>query len=188
LDVAVHAIGDAAVREALGAYEETGAVGSIEHAQLMSREDSRTMARLGIRASVQPAHLLDDRDLTESFWPDRTDRCFALRWLHDDGVDVVFGSDAPVSPLDPWDAMAAAVHRSADDREPWHPEQALSVHEALAASTDGLGTVAVGHPADLALLDADPLPGGSSSEQAKALRAMTVAATWVGGRLAHLDL
>ncbi|MCW2827882.1 MAG: amidohydrolase, partial [Marmoricola sp.] len=126
--------------------------------------------------------------LSESFWPDRTDRCFALRWLHDDGVDVVFGSDAPVSPLDPWDAMAAAVHRSADDREPWHPEQALSVHEALAASTDGLGTVAVGHPADLALLDADPLPRGSSSEQAKALRAMTVAATWVGGRLAHLDL
>ena len=44
------------------------------------------MARLGVRASVQPAHLLDDRDLTESFWPDRTDRCFALRWLHDDGV------------------------------------------------------------------------------------------------------
>ena len=53
------------------------------------------MARLGIRASVQPAHLLDDRDLTESFWPDRTDRCFALRWLHDDGVELALGSDAP---------------------------------------------------------------------------------------------
>jgi predicted amidohydrolase YtcJ len=188
LEVAVHAIGDAAVREALAAYAETGASGSIEHAQLMGREDSRTMARLGIRASVQPAHLLDDRDLTESFWPDRTDRCFALRWLHDDGVEVVFGSDAPVSPLDPWDAMAAAVHRSADDREPWHAEQALTVHEALAASTNGLGTVAVGHPADLALLDADPLPTGSSGEQAEALRAMRVAATWVGGRQAHYAL
>lgn len=188
LEVAVHAIGDAAVREALAAYDETGATGTIEHAQLMSREDSRTMARLGIRASVQPAHLLDDRDLTESFWPDRTDRCFALRWLHDDAVEVVFGSDAPVSPLDPWDAMAAAVHRSADDREAWHPEQALTVHEALAASTNGLGTVAPGHPADLALLDADPLPEGSPAEQAKALRAMQVAATWVGGRQAHYAL
>ncbi len=187
LDVAVHAIGDAAVREALAAYEETGAVGTIEHAQLMHREDSKTMARLGIRASVQPAHLLDDRDLTESFWPDRTDRCFALRWLHDDGVEVVFGSDAPVSPLDPWDAMAAAVHRSADEREPWHAEQALTVHEALAASTNGLGTVTVGHPADLALLDANPLPDGTSREQAQALRSMHVAATWVGGRLAHTD-
>jgi predicted amidohydrolase YtcJ len=111
-----------------------------------------------------------------------------LRWLHDDGVEVVFGSDAPVSPLDPWDAMAAAVHRSADDREAWHPEQALTVHEALAASTNGLGTVALGHPADLALLDADPLPAGSPAEQAKALRAMRVAATWVGGRQAHYAL
>ena len=185
LDVAIHAIGDAAVREALGAYEETGATGTIEHAQLMSREDSRTMARLGIRASVQPAHLLDDRDLTETFWPDRTDRCFALRWLHDDGVEVVFGSDAPVSPLDPWDAMAAAVHRSADDREPWHPEHALTVHEALAASTNGLGTVDVGHPGDLALLDSDPLPQGTSGEQARALRSMSVAVTWVDGNLVH---
>lgn len=187
LEVAVHAIGDAAVREALAAYEETRATGTIEHAQLMNREDSRTMARLGVRASVQPAHLLDDRDLTETFWPDRTERCFALRWLHDDGVHVVFGSDAPVSPLDPWDAMAASVHRSADERDPWHPEQALTVHEALAASTNGLGTVSVGHPGDLALLDADPLPGGSSREQALALRSMRVAATWVDGRLAHSD-
>ncbi len=188
LEVAVHAIGDQAVREALAAYSETGAAGTIEHAQLINREDSRTMARLGIRASVQPAHLLDDRDLTESFWPDRAERCFALRWLLDDGVEVVFGSDAPVSPLDPWDAVAAAVHRSADDRDPWHGEQALTVHEALAASTDGLGTVAPGHPADLTLLDADPLPRGSTQEQAEVLRSMKVAATWVGGRLAHFTL
>jgi hypothetical protein len=188
MEVAVHAIGDAAVGQALEAYAATGARGSIEHAQLIRREDSLTMARLGIRASVQPAHLLDDRDLTERLWPDRTDRCFALRWLVDDGVQLAFGSDAPVSPLDPWDAIAAAVHRSADDREPWHPEQALTVAEALAASTDGLGSVSVGQTADLALLDADPLPHGSSLEQAKALRAMQVAATWVDGRLAHSSL
>ena len=188
LETAVHAIGDAAVREALAAFEKTGATGSIEHAQMIRREDSRTMARLGIRASVQPAHLLDDRDLTELFWPDRTNRCFALRWLHDDDVEVVFGSDAPVSPLDPWEAMAAAVHRSDGQREPWHPEQALTVHEALAASTNGLGTVAPGHPADLALLDDDPLPVGSSHEQAAALRAVRVAATWVNGRQAHYTL
>jgi predicted amidohydrolase YtcJ len=188
LETAVHAIGDAAVHEALAAFEETGATGSIEHAQMMNREDSRTMARLGIRASVQPAHLLDDRELTELFWPDRTDRCFALRWLHDDGVEVVFGSDAPVSPLDPWDAMAAAVHRAPGEGLPWHPEQALTVHEALAASTNGLGTVAPGHPADLALLDDDPLPTGSSQEQAAALRRVRVAATWVNGRQAHYTL
>ena len=188
LEVAVHAIGDAAVAEALAAYADTGAAGTIEHAQLINREDSRRMAELGIRASVQPAHLLDDRDLTETFWPDRTDRCFALRWLYDDGVELVLGSDAPVSPLDPWDAIAAAVHRSSDDREPWHPELALTVREALAASTDGLGTVAAGHPADLVLLDADPLVEGSTLEQAKGLRAMNVAATWVDGALVHSAL
>ena len=120
--------------------------------------------RLGVRASVQPAHLLDDRDVTERLWPGRAERCFPLRWMLDDGVDVVLGSDAPVSPLDPWLAIAAAVHRSGDDREPWHPEQSITAREALAASTDGWGTVAVGHPADLVLLDADPLDGGSDRD------------------------
>ena len=65
LEVATHAIGDAAVAEALAAYAGTGAIGSIEHAQLVGRDDVRRMAELGVRASVQPAHLLDDRDLTE---------------------------------------------------------------------------------------------------------------------------
>ena len=188
LEVALHAIGDAAVEQALKEFEATGARGSIEHAQLIGREDSRTMARLGVRASVQPAHLLDDRDITESFWPDRTDRCFALRWLYDDGVELALGSDAPVSPLDPWLAIAAAVHRSADEREPWHPEQALTPAEALGSSTDGWGTIAPGHPADLALLDADPLAPGTSADQATALREMHVAATWVAGRLVHTEL
>jgi cytosine/adenosine deaminase-related metal-dependent hydrolase len=95
---------------------------------------------------------------------------FPLRWMLDAGVDVVLGSDAPVSPLDPWLAVAAAVHRSGDEREPWHPEQAITAREALAASTDGWGTVAVGHPADLVLLDADPLDGTSDRAHAGALR------------------
>ena len=185
LEMAIHAIGDAAVTEALDAYADTGATGSIEHAQLMAHADARRMAELGIRASVQPAHLLDDRDLSDAIWSDRTDRCFALRWLVDAGVEIVLGSDAPVSALDPWEGIAAAVHRSNDDRAPWHPEHALTLHEALAASTDGLGTVAAGHPADLVLLDADPLVAGNSLEQAKAMRAMTVSATWVAGRLVH---
>ena len=144
LEVATHAIGDAAVAEALAAYAETGARGSIEHAQLVRRDDVRRMAELGVRASVQPAHLLDDRDLTEKIWPDRGERCFAFRWMLDDGVGSRSGSDAPVSPLDPWLAIAAAVHRSADDREPWHPEQALTPREALAASVDGQPTVGSG--------------------------------------------
>ena len=115
------------------------------------------MAALGVTASVQPAHLLDDRDVSERLWPGRGDRSFALRWMLDDGVRLAMGSDAPVARLDPWLAMAAAVHRTVDDREAWYPEQSITPREALAASTDGWGTVAEGHPADLALLDTDPL-------------------------------
>jgi predicted amidohydrolase YtcJ len=189
LEVATHAIGDAALREALDAYAATGARGSIEHAQLARREDVRRMAELGIRASVQPGHLLDDRDLTERVWGDRSARSFAFRWMLDDGVELAFGSDAPVSPLDPWLAMAAAVHRSADDRDPWHAEQALTVREALAASVDGRPMVRPGSPADLVLLDQDPLLGvhdqTDTAALGKALRAMSSAYTLVAGRPVH---
>jgi predicted amidohydrolase YtcJ len=104
----------------------------------------------------------------------------------DDGVELALGSDAPVSPLDPWLAMAAAVHRSGDEREPWHPEQALTPREALAASVDGQGTIAPGSRGDLVLLDDDPFaPGEDSVKQAQRLRDMGVHATWVAGRLVH---
>ena len=189
LEVATHAIGDAAVAEALAAYADTGAHGSVEHAQMVGRADVRRMAELGVRASVQPAHLLDDRDLTERVWPGRAQRCFAFRWMLDDGVEVALGSDAPVSPLDPWLAIAAAVHRSADDRDPWHDEQALSPAEALAASVDGQPTLGVGSPGDIVLLDADPLAAGAdSAETGAALRSMQVALTVVGGRVVHSAL
>lgn len=189
LDVAVHAIGDRAVTEALAAFEETGARGGIEHVQLTTRDDVRRMAGLGVRASVQPAHLIDDRDVTERLWPGRAERCFPLRWMLDDGVEVVLGSDAPVSPLDPWLAVAAAVHRSGDEREAWHPEQSITAREALAASTDGWGTVAVGHPADLVWLDADPLAGDSDPAHAARLRGFAdhVRAVWVAGERAYVS-
>ncbi|MCW2792121.1 MAG: Amidohydrolase 3 [Nocardioides sp.] len=192
LEVATHAIGDAAVAEALAAYGETGARGSVEHAQLVNRDDVRRMAELGIRGSIQPAHLLDDRDLTEKIWPGRAERCFAFRWMLDDGVELALGSDAPVSPLDPWLAIAAAVHRSADDREPWHAEQTMTPREALAASVDGQPTVGVGSRGDLVLLDRDPLagfdPGADTAAVGEALRTMTVALTVVGGRVVHSAL
>jgi predicted amidohydrolase YtcJ len=104
----------------------------------------------------------------------------------DAGVDLVLGSDAPVSALDPWLAIAAAVHRSGDDRDPWHAEQSLTPAEALAASVDGQPTVGVGSRGDLVLLDRDPLAvGGSTGETAAALRDMPVALTVVAGRVVH---
>lgn len=187
LDGAVHAIGDAALLDALGAYAASGARGSIEHAQLVRMEVLGRMAELDLVASVQPAHLLDDREATEALWPDRLDRCFALRSLMDAGVTLRLGSDAPVSSLDPWLAMSAAVHRSADEREPWAPEQALTPREALLASTDGITEIAVGGPGDIALLAEDPCPADLSgtAQQAARLRGTQAVATFVGGRLTH---
>ena len=189
IEVATHAIGDAAVTAALDAYESTGARGSIEHAQLIARSDIARLASLDIRASVQPAHLLDDRDLTELIWPGRSERSFAFRWMLDAGANLVLGSDAPVSPLDPWLAMAAAVHRAGDDREVWHGEQSITAREALAASVGEQPRVRVGSCGDLVLLDRNPLASyDTSSETAAALRAMPVAMTIVGGRVVHRAL
>lgn len=187
LDGAVHAIGDAALLDALDAYAASGARGSIEHAQLVRMEALGRFADLGLIASVQPAHLLDDRDSTEALWPDRLERCFALRSMSDAGISLRLGSDAPVSPLDPWLAMSAAVHRSADEREPWAPEQAITPREALLASTDGVSELAVGGPGDIVLLAEDPCPAGlpGTAEQAARLRDAKVLATFVGGRLTH---
>jgi cytosine/adenosine deaminase-related metal-dependent hydrolase len=82
--------------------------------------------------------------------------------------------------------MAAAVHRSADGRDPWNPAESLTPAEALAASTDGRSTLDVGSPGDLVLLDADPLaPTADSAEAARVLRGMAVAATLLAGRLTH---
>lgn len=190
IEVATHAIGDAAVAQALDVHERWGAPGSIEHAQLIRHADIDRLARLGLRASVQPAHLLDDRDPTEVNWPDRADRCFAFRSMLDAGVHLALGSDAPVSPLDPWLAMAAAVHRSADEREPWHGEQALTAAEALAASVDGQGSVHVGMPGDLIALDHPPLlPNWTETvAQAAHLKSLHSALTIIDGRVAHTEL
>jgi len=176
--VATHAIGDRAVDVALEAYARTGARGSIEHAQLIQPGDAPRMAALGLTASMQPAHLLDDRDVAERVWPGQGARSFAYRWLRDAGVTLTLGSDAPVAPLDPWLAIAAAVHRSADARDPWHPDQALTAGEALAASVDGQPTVGVGSRGDLVLLERDPLAATPAE-----LRSMPVTLTMVAGRV-----
>ena len=172
LTPAVHAIGDHANSLALDAFTELGSGGRIEHAQLLAEKDIPRFAALGVTASVQPDHALDDRDVAEHHWAGRTDRAFALRSLLDAGAALALGSDAPVSPLDPWATAAAAVTRTRGGREPWHPEQRISTAEALAASTRS--TVAVGQPADLVLTETDPLATDD-------LRSVSVAATLLAG-------
>jgi hypothetical protein len=189
LEIALHAIGDAAVETALDAFAATAARGSIEHAQLVRLADLPRMAALGVRASVQPAHLLDDREVAHRYWPDRSERCFAFRSMVDAGVELALGSDAPVAPLDPWLAMAAAVHRSGDGQDPWNGAEALTAAQALAASTDGRTTITAGSRGDVVLLDHDPLaPGDRTAGIARYLRNVGVAATLLAGRPTHLAL
>ena len=194
LESAVHAIGDLANSHALDAFAITGATGTIEHAQLVAHSDLPRFARLGVAASVQPAHAVDDRDIADREWAQQTALAYPLRSLADAGAELRFGSDAPVSELDPWNAIAAAVFRTGDDRDPWHDgqrapwhlEQAVPFEVARAASTErgsGEGAVAIepGALADLVLTASDP-----RAADAAGLRAMDVAATMIAGRLTHL--
>ncbi|QGH70664.1 amidohydrolase [Pseudactinotalea sp. HY158] len=157
---AIHAIGDRAVGAALDAFEAARATGSIEHAQLVRDEDLPRLARLGLTASVQPLHLLDDRDVAERLWPGRTGRAYRFADFLAAGVPMVFGSDAPVAPLDPWAGITAAVRRTRDERGPWHGEQRISVVEALAATCGRVPRVRVGDAADLVLTEIDPFRVG----------------------------
>ncbi|MET0805822.1 MAG: amidohydrolase family protein, partial [Lacisediminihabitans sp.] len=180
---AVHAIGDFANEIALDAFQAAACRGSIEHAQLIAAMDFARFAELGVVASVQPEHAMDDRDVADLFWAGRTDRAFAFESLVRAGATLRLGSDAPVAPLDPWVTMAAAVTRSRDGREPWHPEQVVASAIAYAASTDGRARVEVGSLADLVVTEADPLAATDDE-----LRSFPVTATMVSGRWTYSSL
>jgi predicted amidohydrolase YtcJ len=187
---AIHAIGDRATALALDTFEALGPLhdadgrrgGSIEHAQLVAAVDLPRFAALGVRASVQPEHAMDDRDVTDHFWAGREGRAFAYRALLEAGAELALGSDAPVAPLDPWVTIAAAVTRSREGRAPWHPEQSLTIDDALRASWGGSPGIVAGGPADLVVTDIDPLT--ASGEQ---LRRMPVNATMVAGEWTYIN-
>ncbi|MGA4668721.1 amidohydrolase [Propionibacteriaceae bacterium Y1923] len=178
LECAVHAIGDRAVAQVLDGFTETGSPGSLEHAQLVGPSDITRMAALGVRASVQPAHLLDDRDAMDTLWAGRTHHAFPLAQMAAAGVELALGSDAPVARLDPWLAIEVAVRRTLGSREPWHPEQALGLSQALKASTGGVGSLVVGAEADLVVLPVNPF-----EVPADQLHAIAPALTMLAGRL-----
>jgi predicted amidohydrolase YtcJ len=178
IEPAVHAIGDEANRLALDAFERLGSGGRIEHAQLIDPVDIPRFAALGVVASVQPEHAMDDRDVADRLWAARSQHAFPLASLLASGARLAFGSDAPVAPLDPWAAIASAVGRARDGREPWHPEQGIPVEAAIEASTRS--RIAVGEPADLVIVERDPCTATPDE-----LRTMPVAATLLAGRFTH---
>jgi predicted amidohydrolase YtcJ len=195
--VAVHAIGDRANREALDAFESTrelweplGLRQRIEHAQCVDPADLHRFAEIGVACSVQFSHAPSDRDLAERFWGERVEGTYAFATLLASGAVVANGSDAPVEELDPLAGIAAGVRRSIDDRPAWRPEQALTVEQALEASTVSpawlvgeerrRGKLLPGFLADLVVLDRDPV-----SVSPDELPEVSVVATMVGGRWVH---
>lgn len=145
LQAAVHAIGDACCRVVLDAFEATGAAGSIEHAQCVAPSDLARFGQLGLTASIQPLHQVDDADIIGDVWPRLQHLGYPMRDLLHAGARVVLGSDAPVAPIDPWRTISAACYH------PFRSSQALTWEDALLASTRSC--IAPGQPADLVLLD-----------------------------------
>lgn len=196
LPVFVHAIGDRAVSEVLDALEEVGdprLAHRIEHAACISKRDVRRMRRLGVAASVQPAHLLTDVEVCEKYLGKRSCRVYVFRDFLEAGVTLAFGSDAPVVSPDPREGIFAAVARRGLAGKPdggWYPKQRLSVAEALTGfcrgsalsvgAGDVQGKVARGFEADLTVFAQNPL----QLEPAELLK-LTTRMTIVGGRIVY---
>jgi predicted amidohydrolase YtcJ len=170
--VAIHAIGDRAVRVALDAIAPTRKSApqlrqKIEHVQLVRAADLARFGALGIIASMQPIHATSDRDLADRYWgASRVTRAYPWRTLRRGGAVLAFGSDAPVEPIDPLLGIHATVARwRPGDKEPWRPEQRLTLDEALAGYAAGpayamaaektAGTLRVGMRCDATVVDRD---------------------------------
>ena len=180
LSLAIHAIGDKAVHDVLDVLEVVRHSESargippqqlrhrIEHLQVCSPADRARLAPLDIVASMNPVHVISDRDVVDRILGERGRYTHAYRDILETGTVVVFSSDAPFAPIDPWQGIMAAVMRQAPEspfNRAWYPEQRLTLAEALycftmaAAITSGQeqrqGSVSVGKLADLTIFDRD---------------------------------
>jgi predicted amidohydrolase YtcJ len=173
LSLAIHAIGDYANRMALDLYQTLPPAGPIpqriEHVQLLQPADFGRLSALNVTAAMQPIHATSDMEMADRHWGERTRHAYAWRTLLDRGTRLAFGSDAPVEPFAPLLGIHAAVTRRRLDGMPgpdgWHPQQRLTVSQAVAGFTRGpaeaagtanrLGTLTPGKLADLVVLDRD---------------------------------
>jgi predicted amidohydrolase YtcJ len=198
LQIAVHAIGDGAVRAVLDGYEAARKANGrrdsrhrVEHIEVVTATDVPRFAELGVIASMQPPHPpgamgFPLEPTISRIGRDRWPLSYAWRTLKEAGARVVFASDWPVSPIDPIMGIQAAILR-----KPWaetDPEQSFSLHEALAAYTvegayaefaeDRKGQLKQGHLADLVVLSGD-----IEATEPAALHELRPVTTICGGRI-----
>jgi predicted amidohydrolase YtcJ len=180
LSLTVHAIGDRANHDVLDVYEAVRQQEQaqpathplrhrIEHVQILHPSDLERLAQLNIIASMQPTHATSDMETADRYWGERTRYSYAWRTMLDTGAALVFGSDAPIEAIDPLPGLHAAVTRRRADGFPdpdgWHPEQRLTMPEAVhaftlaAAQTSGQaahqGSISPGKLADLTIFSRD---------------------------------
>ena len=201
LQVMVHAIGDRAIRLQLDIFDRVRNEQHppdprfrIEHAQHIAPSDLPRFAGIGVIASMQPYHAIDDgRWADKVIGPQRARTTYALRSLLDAHAGLAFGSDWDVAPPAPLEGIYAAVtRRTLDDRNPegWVPQQKITVEEALRAYTSEAayaefaerrkGTLEVGKLADFVLLNRD-----LTRIPAPEIRHVRVLATVVGGETVY---
>jgi predicted amidohydrolase YtcJ len=201
LQVMVHAIGDRAIRLQLDVYQRVAQRNGprdrrfrIEHAQHIDPQDIPRFAKLGVVASMQPYHCIDDGRWAERvIGARRSETTYAFRSLLDSGAHAAFGSDWFVAPPTPLEGMYAAVtRRTLDGKHPngWVPGQRITPEEALRAYTaeaayaafqeKALGSLEPRKLADLVVVDRD-VTQIKPEEIARA----RVKLTMVGGRIVY---
>jgi predicted amidohydrolase YtcJ len=201
LQLCVHAIGDRGISMILDIFEQIEKTNGkrdrrwrIEHSQHMANKDFARYARLGVIASVQPYHAIDDGRWAEKrIGPDRIKRTYAFKTFLDNGVRLAFGTDWSVAPLSPmWSIYAAVTRATLDGKNPegWVPEQKLTAAEAVEAYTMGSafaefqdkdkGSITAGKLADFVVLSDDifRIPPAQ-------IKNVKVEATYLGGKLVY---
>lgn len=191
-----HAIGDAAIKQALDAIEAVIRINPprdrrpvIAHAQLIDPEDLPRFAALGVIANIQPlwtyldpmnAQLIEPRIGTV-----RNNQQYQLKSLQESGACISFGSDWPVTSHIPLLALAVPVHRSAPgSNQPWSPQEAISLEDSLVHYTEDAafqnywikGVIRVGADADFVVMDKNPLRTDPS-----AVASLKIIETYVAG-------
>ncbi|MFM1653619.1 amidohydrolase [Brevibacillus sp. B_LB10_24] len=168
-----HAIGDGAIRLALDAYEEAQRVNgkrdsrhSVEHVEVIHPDDIHRFKELDVTASMQPDHFaMSERGVyTDRIGLEREKHVFSINTLQKAGARLAFGTDFPIDILNPLLQIYRAVTRiDSSGKEVWHPDERITLVEALKAYTSGsaygtfreheLGTLEVGKLADIVVLE-----------------------------------
>ncbi len=179
----VHAIGDAGNRETLDffrrvlqRYPEAAALRHrVEHAQVLQVGDFWRFRTLGLVASMQPPHAMEDKGwAVDRLGPERLRGAYAWRSLRRVGVPLVFSSDLPGSDHDIFYGLQSAITRRDKDLSPpggWRPQERMTAEEAVRGYTawaaraafveDAAGRLAPGMWADMTVMNIDPLVTGS---------------------------